>query len=56
MPHNLHSKIKAFCDYLNGKYQADVRLYLANNGDLKLDNIRVPKEKKKKRNWLCHNG
>jgi len=48
MPHNLHSKIKAFCDYLNGKYQADVRLYLANNGDLKLDNIRVPKEKRKK--------
>ena len=40
-------RINNFVDYLNGKYEADVRLYLTNQGDLKIDNIRVPKEKRK---------
>jgi predicted GNAT family acetyltransferase/cell fate (sporulation/competence/biofilm development) regulator YmcA (YheA/YmcA/DUF963 family) len=47
MPHNLDSKVKEFCNYLNTKYESDVRLYITNSGDLKLDNIRVPKEKRK---------
>jgi len=41
-------EITNFSNYLSEKYNASVRLYLKSNGDLKLDNLVVPKENRKK--------
>ena len=45
--HDLDTTIQEFCDYLNEKYNSDVRMYMTNSSDLKLDNIRVPKHLRK---------
>ena len=47
-PEEQNQKIIDFSNYLESKYNASVRLYLKSNGDLKLDNLVVPKENRKK--------